>query len=877
MKLFSILAAIFFLAFAATAQRLPQTVTPDSYQLRFAPDLSSNTFAGEETIQVKISQPTNEIVLHAAEINFQSVSIVSGGSTQEATVTLDAAAQMAKLLFPTTIPAGPASIRIRYTGTLNDQLRGFYIGKDDRGEKYAATQFEDTDARRAFPSFDEPAFKATFDVTVVAEKDLTVISNGKILSDTPGPGDTKHTVHFSTTPKMSSYLVAVLVGHFEYIEGEADGIPIRVWTTPGKKELSTFALEAAEFNLKYYDHYFGIKYPYGKLDLVGLEDFSPGAMENTGCIVFRDLLLLLDEKHTGLELKKIVASVIAHEMAHQWFGDLVTMQWWDYKWLNEGFATWMSNKPVEAWKPEWHVELDAVSRAVYSLDQDSLINTHPIHQRADTPAEILEIDDSITYGKTAAVLQMMESYLGPEPFRAGVNLYLKQHSYGNATSSDFWNAETQASGKPADKVMPTWIDQAGAPILSVKTKCAEKSEKVTLDQQRYFYDREKMEEDSPELWQIPLCLKMLSKISPNSDACKVLAKKEESFTLQGCPSWIHANANAAGFYRSSYSPAAIESMSKVAESALSAEERLILLSDVWASVAINREPIGDYLILSQGMRTEPSSAVFKEVLKRLTYIRDYIASDADREAYARWVRQLLRPMAQTVGWTAKPGESEDRAALRAELLEALGGVAGDPEAQAIAQKLSNQYLENPDSVEHGLAGIALQVAARSGDEVLYEKIMQKLQNINTPEAYFNFVLALTKFSTPKLVERTLEYAISPKTRSQDALIVVSRVMANPDAAKQAWGFVQASWPRIETLGGPFAGGTIVQATGGFCDPAMRDEVQAFFTSHHAPAAERGLKQSTERMNYCVDLKAQQQSQLSTWLKSAMPRPEMHQH
>ena len=348
MKHFLFLVASFFLiASASPAQRLPQIAVPESYQLRLAPDFSNNTFAGEETIQVQVLKPTTEIVLHAKDINFQSVSITSAGISQEATVTLVPESQMARFTTAASINPGPATIHIRYTGTLNDELRGFYIGKDDQGHKYAATQLEDTDARRAFPSFDEPSFKATFDITVVADKDMTVISNGKIVSDTPGPGDSKHTVHFSTTPRMSSYLVAVLVGHFEFIQGEADGIPIRVWTTPGKKELAAFALEAAKFNLSYYDRYFGIKYPYGKLDLVGVEDFSAGAMENTGCIVFRDYLLLLDEKRAAMDIKKLVAMVIAHEMAHQWFGDLVTMKWWDDKWLNEGFATWMSGKPVD--------------------------------------------------------------------------------------------------------------------------------------------------------------------------------------------------------------------------------------------------------------------------------------------------------------------------------------------------------------------------------------------------------------------------------------------------------------------------------------------------------------------------------------------------
>ena len=865
MKQLVLLIAIALLTPFCMAQRLPHIADPESYKLSFAPDFSNNTFAGVETIQVRVLQSTSEIVLNAAGIDFQAVTIASSAGHQPAHVSLDKEKQMAHLAVDKPLAQGPATIQIRYTGKLNDELRGFYIGKDDQGRKYAATQLEDTDARRAFPSFDEPNYKATFDVSVIADKDLNVISNGKVVSDAPGPGDAKHTVHFSTSPKMSSYLVAVIVGNFEYIEGESDGIPVRVWTSPGKKELGRFALAAAEFNLSYYDRYFGIKYPYGKLDLIGLADFSAGAMENTGCITFREVLLLLDEKHTAIDLKKTVASVIAHEMAHQWFGDLVTMQWWDNKWLNEGFATWMSSKPVAAWKPEWNVQLDEVSDTVYSLGEDSLVNTHPIHQPADTPAQILELDDAITYTKTAAVLRMLESYVGADSFRGGVDLYLEQHSYANATAFDFWNAQTQVSKKPIDKIMPTWTEQAGQPLVTVKTECSGNSETVALEQQRYFYDRAKLNAGSPELWQIPLCMKVGSPTSA-TEKCELITKKQASLTLQECSPWVYANAKAKGFYRSAYSSEAIRSIAKVAESALTPAERMMLLSDVWASVRVDREPIGDYLVLAEGLQADRSSAVLGEIINQLSYISDYLVSDTDREAFDLWVRQLLDPVARDVGWEAKPGETEDQAGLRARLMLALGDVARDPQVQALARKLTDQYLADPSSVDHEIASIALRIAALNGDQALYDRITADLKAAKTPEAYFTDISALRHFSDPKLVEKTLEFAISPQMRSQDAPYLISGVMRDPATEKQAWIFVQAHWGSIENLGGAFAGGIIVQGTGSFCDPGMRDEVRAFFTSHPAPAAERSLKQSIEQINYCVDMKTQQGPQLASWLQ-----------
>src|ERR1700756_139343 len=474
----------------ASAQRLPEGVRPENYKLSFTPDLEKASFEGDETITLHVLKPTSEITLNAVDIDFHDVNVTSGGTTQKAKVTPEKDKEMVVLSVEKPLAAGPATIHITYTGILNNEMRGLYLGKDDHGRKYAASQFEATDARRAFPSFDEPDYKATFDITAVTDKGQVAISNYKVVSDAPGPGE-KHTVKFATTAKMSSYLAALVVGNFEYVEGSVDGIPIRVYSTPGKKEMGKFALEVAEQNVGYYDKYFGIKYPYGKLDLIGLPDFSAGAMENIGCITFREVLLLIDDKQGSVDLKKTIASVTAHEIAHMWFGDLVTMKWWDDVWLNEGFATWMSSKPLQKWKPEWNFALDDVSGTGETLTIDSLANTRPIHQAAETPGEIQELFDGIAYGKAAAVLRMLESYLGEETFRAGINAYLQQHQYANATADDFWDAQAKSSRKPVDKIMPTWVKQAGVPMIRAQAECSGNSTKVTLAQQRYYFDRSK--------------------------------------------------------------------------------------------------------------------------------------------------------------------------------------------------------------------------------------------------------------------------------------------------------------------------------------------------------------------------------------------------
>jgi aminopeptidase N/puromycin-sensitive aminopeptidase len=844
----------------AGAQRLPEVARPENYKLTFSPDLEKATFEGEETISIRVLKPTSEITLNAADIDFHEVTIASGGSTQKAKVTPEKDKEMVVLAVEKPLAPGAATIHITYAGILNSEMRGLYLGKDDQGRKYAASQFEATDARRAFPSFDEPDYKATFDITAVADKGMVAISNQKIVSDTPGPGD-KHTVRFATTARMSSYLAALVVGNFEYIEGEADGIPIRVYSTPGKKEMGRFALESAEHVLSYYDKYFNIKYPYGKLDLVGLPDFSAGAMENTGCITFREILLQIDDKNGSVDLKKTIASVIAHEMAHQWFGDLVTMKWWDDIWLNEGFATWMSSKPIEAWKPEWNFNLDDVSQTGGTMNTDSLANTRPIHQAAETPAQIQELFDGIAYGKAAAVLRMLESYLGEQTFRAGVNAYIQQHQYANATADDFWEAQAKTSKKPVDQIMPTFVKQAGVPIINVKSQCSAGSTAVTLDQRRYYYDREKFQAPNDELWQVPMCLKS----SAGAQKCELLTKRQETFTLPGCSTWVLANAGATGYYRVGYQPDAVRALASDTESKLSPAERIALQTDIWASVRVGREPVGDYLAFAQGLGSDRNRAVLDDVLGRLHFIDQYLVTDNDRDSYRVWLRQYLTPILKDVGWEPRPGDSDEQRTLRARVFNALGYDARDPEVLAQARKIADKALDNPASVDEELAGSAFGLVALTGDQAFYDRLMAGLKNPKSPEEYYLYFVTLTQFGDSNLLQRTLDYAISPDVRSQDALRLISDVMRNPDGEKLAWDFIRQHWANVEKAGGPFASAEVVGATSSFCDAHMRDQVVDFYAAHKIEAAERTYRQSIERINNCIDLRSQQEPQLASWL------------
>ena len=606
-KTLSFVAFILALVPVARAQRLPELATPENYKLTIDVNLDKENFTGDETIAIHILKPTSTIVLNAAEITFAETTISVGGKMQTAKVTPDEDKQMATLAFEQPLAAGSATLHIRYTGILNGQLRGLYLSKAGN-RKYAVTQLENTDARRMYPSFDEPIYKATFDLTAIIDKGDTALSNTKIVSDTPGPGDGKHTVKFATTPKMSSYLVALAVGDWQCAEDTADGIPVRVCGIPDKKPYADFALQAAVVTLKYYDQYFGIKYPYGKLDILGVSDFAAGAMENTGLVISRDLIFV-DPKQSSYLLRKAVAQeLIAHEIAHQWFGDLVTMKWWDDVWLNEGFATWMSFKPMEAWKPEWNLETDAVRSSTNAMGTDSLSSTRAIEAHAETPAEIQELFDDIAYNKAAAVLRMVEGYVGPETFRKGVNAYLSKYAYSNATAEDFWNTIAETSHKPVDSIMSGFVKQPGVPLVSLKTSCSGKNANVTVTQTRYFRDRALLEAGSKEKWDIPVCLK-----AGKDEKCELLATKDQQITLAGCAEGAIGNAGGRGYYRSGYTPENFNQIASSAESKLSAPERYMLLDDTFAGLHMNTLQASDFMKLAAELRDDPSTDVMDQL------------------------------------------------------------------------------------------------------------------------------------------------------------------------------------------------------------------------------------------------------------------------
>ena len=839
----------------AHGQRLPQSVHPEHYTLTLSPDIKNATFTGSEKIDVVLDQPLQSITLNAVQIKFESVTANVNGKDLKATVTEDPEKEQATFAFDRMLPAGHLTLDIEYTGILNGQLRGFYLSKTAR-RNYAVTQFEPTDARRAFPSFDEPAFKATFNVTLVVDKGDTAISNTNIVSDTPGPLTGEHAIHFATTPKMSTYLVAFLVGDFQCTTGESDGIPIRGCATPDKVQYTKYAVSVAEYVLHYYDTYFGIKYPMPKLDLIALPDFEAGAMENFGAITYRETDMLLDEKTASVGGKKNVAEVVAHEMAHQWFGDMVTMQWWNNIWLNEGFATWMEMKPVEAMHPEWKIPEDVAANLNTTLNLDAQRVTRTIRAQANTPDEINEMFDGITYGKAGAVLLMVENYLGKETFRQGVHNYLEAHMFGNATAEDFWNAQTANSHKPVDKIMDSFVAQPGEPILTFGQP---QGGSVSVQQQRFFLSPS-VQQQRAQSWTVPVCVKT----DADKEDCEVLSPSENSLKAPQAP-FFFADAEGKGYYRTAYPADVYVKLVKNVESGLAPTERISLVGDEWAQVRADKAPVGSYLDLAAAVRDDANSAVLETAMENVgTVTSDIAETSEERDALAAWVVKNFKPALERLG-PSSSSDSPEKKELRATLFAAVGGIGKDPEVIEQAKQISTKYFADPASVDATLAHAANAVAASNGDAAFFDQLQKVAETSTNPEIQEGALRLLARFKDPALETRALDYTVSGKVRNQDSVIELMLMLRGRDTRDLAWKYIQQNWDKVQPQLTTMMGGYLVGGAGSFCSVEKRDEVVSFYSTHKVPAAERALARAQDRINDCIELRSAQGPNLKTWV------------
>ena len=865
--------------------RLPTSVAPSRYEIRLEPDLDTATFAGHVTVSVSVREPVQEMVLNAVELAVLSAALVPadgtpGGPEIPGTASLDPATDRAHLYFPRTILPGEWRLRLAFTGVLNDQLHGFYRStyKDVGGQTHvlAATQFEAVDARRAFPCWDEPAFKATFQVTLVVPEGFVAVSNTALVREEPaGPG--RRAVVFAETMRMSTYLVAFVVGELEATEPVLVGTtPLRVWCARGKLRLAAFAREAGAFFLHFFERYYGIPYPGDKLDLLAIPDFASGAMENLGAITFRETLLLVDEAQASHGELERVADVIAHEVAHMWFGDLATMTWWNGIWLNEAFATFMEMLAVDAWKPEWDRWTSfGVSRAA-AMGVDGLRASRPIEFEVRAPKDCEAMFDLLTYEKGASVLRMLEQHLGPETFQAGVRLYLERHAYQNAETTDLWKALGDAAGQPIPAVMDGWVFQAGYPLVSVEGEGRE----LRLAQRRFLL-LEEPEVVTPDVggaspsaepatlgaaasagWRVPVTVRALIG-GRLVDEKRLLGVAGDSLTLPGTPDWVVANAGGHGFYRVTYTPALLGRLTAQLE-AFQPIERFNLLADLFALTQAGRLPATEFLDVTARFRDERDRNVWAVMLGAFTYL-NRVVPEAARPGLAALVRDRVGPAVERLGWMPEPGETDLHRQLRGDLLRAVGVLGDDPAIQTRARELYARYKADEETLDPNVAPAVVAILARAGDGTDYAEFLERFEHPRSPQEEQRYLYALAGFRQPELLEKTLERTLNGDIRSQDAPYLIRAMLGSVYGRGPAWEFVKAHWEQMARQYPPSAYRRLYEGVTGLVDPRWEAEVRAFFPAHGIELGGRTLAQYLEQLRVAVRFQEREAAALVAYL------------
>jgi puromycin-sensitive aminopeptidase len=839
--------------------RLPTSVVPSHYDLTLQPELEEAVFSGSVRIRLTVTEPVSEIVLNAKELEIDEALLSSAsGPVPVVDVTLLPALERAAFALASPLPAGEYELELRFRGILNDKLAGFYRSsfRDDRGEQHliATSQLQSTDARRAFPCFDEPAFKATFGVTLIVPEALFAVSNGPVLSEEPA-GSGKRRVRFAPTMKMSTYLVAFAVGPFEATEPiHVDGVPLRIVHPKGKGHLTGYAKEVGAFALRFFSEYYGIAYPGQKLDLVAIPDFAYGAMENLGCVTFREVLLLVDESRaTQADLVRLT-DVVAHEIAHMWFGDLVTMRWWDGTWLNEAFATFMATSCTAAFRPEWRRWDQFGRERSAAFDVDALSESRSIEFPVRSPSEAEAMFDVLTYEKGASVLRMLEQYLEPEHFREGIRRYLRAHAYGNTDTRELWGALEQATGQPVRRIMDSWIYQPGFPLVTVAT---EGEERLALRQQRFLYSGSPKPE--PARWAVPVVLRCSE--GGTTVTQRVLLENEEAgIELAARPDWLLVNAGSCGFYRVRYEPELFARLSGRLQSELSPAERYTLVDDTWAAVVAGSGEAAGFLRFVEQLGNEEDLDVWLLAAECLAAAERLVEGDARAKLWER-LRPLFRSPLTRLGWEPSAEEGPRTRQLRSVLVRALASLAKDPEALARGRALHEAYLADPRSVEPNLAAAAAAAVAAHGTPADFELFVRRFREAETPQEERKYRFLLAAFPGRAELELTLEMTVNGIVRTQDAPYLVGVCLEHREHGAIAWSFLETHWERMlraypdASISRMLAGIRVLSA------PGLAERVLRFFEEHRVPKGERSLRQHLEKLRINASLREREAERL----------------
>ena len=814
-------------------------VVPVNYKLTFEPDLKKFTFDGLETISINCKKSVNVITMNSAELKIKSCIVKSGQKIIKSSFKTNDKKEELQIKLDQKI-SGVCSVDLEFVGILNDRLLGFYRSRYEQNGKtkyLATTQFEAADARRAFPCWDMPEAKATFEISIIADNKFTAISNMPIKTKKKIENKTQY--NFQKTPLVSTYLIYLGVGEFEYLSGKAGKIQIRVVTTKGNTSKGKFSLELGKKLLTSYEKYFGIKFPLPKLDLIAVPDFAAGAMENWGAITFRETILLYDPKTSSTRTKQFIAEVISHEIAHMWFGNLVTMKWWNDLWLNESFATFMATKFVDKFYPEWDLWNQFVEDAMnVAMGLDSLKTTHPIDVKVNSPAEIREIFDAISYDKGGCVLRMLENYVGEPNFQKGLKKYLSDFKYKNAKGQDLWDAIGKASKMPVTSMINTWLKQPGFPLVEIN----QDGNNLKIKQNRYLLESTK--KFSKGLWSIPLSLGLEKETSKT-----LFSKKSMSVKLPKNTIGFVANYGRKGFYRVKYDEGILLDLKMlVDEKRLPPIDRWAVQNDLFSLCVSGDEQVRNYLDFSDAYFDEDSYLASVNVAHNLASLYFRAFDEKFVEEIRSYTVNYFRKILSNLGWEPKKSDKHTDALLRTFAIAVLGKM-NDETVTDEAIKKYKKFLKSPRSLSPDLIETICSIAAWNGNSKTFAELKKLYTNAKTMEEKLRFLGAMCGFQDKKLLVKTLDFSQTSAVRSQNMQLPIMKIAGNPYGDKVLWPWLKKNWKKINKKvghGNPLFN-RIVASIAGVADDSMEKEIKLFFKNNPTPGTERTQTQTLERI------------------------------
>ncbi|PTL83919.1 M1 family metallopeptidase [Vitiosangium sp. GDMCC 1.1324] len=840
--------------------RLGTHVKPTGYQVELTVDPDQETFDGVVEIALTLSESTRQVWLHGNGLKVKEATLTAGGQSQPARAVTEGDSFIGFLLER---PVGPgtATLRVAYQGTASAKETTGLFRQKDGDTWYAVTQFQPDDARRAIPCFDEPGFKVPWQLTLRVPQNQQAFSNTPVASEETGPDGWK-TVRFRPTPPLPSEVIAFAVGPFETVDAAPAGekrTPVRIVVPKGRKAEAAYAAQNTPPLVGLLEEYFGIPYPYEKLDVLAIpKPVLFAAMENPGLITFQMPLLLARPEQDTLQRQRSFARVQAHELAHQWFGNLVTLAWWDDTWLNESFADWLSLKIVGQWQPSWNMDAQRERKRAQAMTTDRLVTTRRIHQPVESESDILTaFDGDITYSKGNAVLAMFEAWVGPERFREGVRAHMHEHALGNATATDFFQSLSKAAGTDMSAALTTFLDQPGVPLVTVGLQCAAgTTPKLTLAQRRFLPVGSRGESTAEQTWQVPVCVRYGTG-KQEARACTLLTGKTGELVLTGatgCPDWVHPNADARGYYHAKLEGDLLARLMRGGGKQLTLLERLGLLSDAQALMASNALPVDEALGVVTGLLPTDDRDLLTGALNMVGSVRRDLIPEPLRPKYAAFVRRTFGDKVRALGLRPRPGEDEDTRLLRPTAVKAVADLGRDEALQAQSLELTRKWLEDRRAISPEMMEVVLRLGARKGDAALHQRLLAEARKARDPAERSALLSALGSFQDPALVRTSLGLLLSDDFSSLDVIISMTGELMNEEAPREMlYTYLKDHYDALTDRLPHEVRGAMPVLGVAFCDPAHRQDLEAFFKERTVryPGGAKYLAQTLERVDLCI--------------------------